>query len=121
MKRDNDIREKEFKKHFWEKQLELYLEASNKAAQLALIEANNDKKKAYQRFLELYHGDLVLVEDQKVKDAMKDFIELYIDYQRDKGLHESLLTSSRALARTCRQSLAETWNIQLQDLDFTKF
>lgn len=116
-----DTSQREFKRKFWEKQLDLYQEASRSAAQLSIIQDEEARVPIYQRFLELYHGEMVLVEDNQVKNAMKSFVELYIDYQDNRGLQDELQSSARALARTCRKSLADSWDIDLEDLDFSVY
>jgi hypothetical protein len=66
--RFNITRENEFKKYFWEKQLDYYMDASRSAAKLATIGDKNARSAVYQEFLELYHGPMVIFEDEPVKE-----------------------------------------------------
>jgi hypothetical protein len=62
--------EQSFKRPFWEKQLELYVEATSAAAILCSATVEDDWAKAKQEFLRLYFGPLCLVESNEVAGAM---------------------------------------------------
>lgn len=117
----NKAREKEFKKVFWERQLQTYGTASRLAAEMSTTSDHQKRDVAYAQFQEIYHGEMVLVEDVEVKDAMKHFIEVFIDYRDDPGLQDEVEAAARALARKCRKSIAKTWDVDLQDLDTSTF
>ena len=113
--------ERDYKKTFWEKRLELYLEVSKTAAILATREPDDETRKSRQRFLELLHGDLVIVEDDVVLKAMKQFYKRLIDYEGDPTVQEDLQGFARDLANDCRESLKQSWDIPLKDISkFTR-
>lgn len=118
---NNATREKEFKKVFWEKQLQNYMDASGLAAKMVTTSKDDEKDAAYRQFQEIYQGQMVLVEDVEVKDAMKHFIEVFIDYRHDPGLQDDAQTAARILARTCRESLSKSWDVKLEKLDTSRF
>jgi hypothetical protein len=113
----NVTREKEFKKYFWEQQLNFYVQASRDAAQLATMKAGDDREKVFQDFTVLYHGQMVIFEDGRVMKAMKHFVETYIDYQTNPGIQTQVQLDARDLARACRESSAVTWRVPLEKLD----
>ena len=119
--RDEETREKEFKKYFWEKQLDTYSEAVDLASQLANEQDPKLASGIYIKFIDLYHGKMVIYEDEKVMLAMKRFVEVYVEYKQNPGLQNDAKTSARELARECRNSLAKTWDIPLLTLDMRKF
>jgi hypothetical protein len=119
--RQQDLREKEFKRAFWEKQLSVYTETVDLAAELANRQNAKDAEPLYRRFTDLYHGQMVLYEDPEVLSAMKAFTQVYIEYQRDPGLQNDAKEAARTLAHACRKALSSTWNIPLKDLDMSKF
>lgn len=119
--RQQDLREKEFRRAFWERQLSVYTETVNLAAELANRQDAKSAEALNQRFTDLYHGQMVLFEDPEVLKAMKGFVQVYIEYQHDPGLQNDAKEAARALAHACRKALAGTWNIPLKDLDMSKF
>lgn len=68
--------EREFKKGYWEKQLELYTEASRSAARLATSQVKNERDKERLVLYSLYHGPLVMVIDDNAAEALKAFVQL---------------------------------------------
>lgn len=118
--RDNALRAKEFKKLFWEKQLEEYRAITQSAARLATWDAGDARDKEYLHFRELYHGNLVMVSDKQVVDATKEFLQLYIDYRTDPSMQGKVDRSSRRLSIACRESLRQTWDVPLQALDLSQ-
>ena len=94
-------------KPFLDRQLKLYAEASQVAAIIATTSNREELTKATKRFWELYWGELALVENNAVEQAM---IEL------GKGLKNNLSQSdlqqlSLHLVHACRQSLDRSWGI----------
>lgn len=116
-KRENDLREAEFKKRFWERQLEEYSAITQSAARLATWDRGAERDKEYLHFRELYHGNLIMLADKSVVEATKEFLQLYIDYRDDPTIQGQVDKSSRKLAIACRESLRQTWNVPLQQLD----
>jgi hypothetical protein len=121
MEQDWAERAKDYKKYFWEKQLDTYSEAVDLAARLANDQDPTTAAEAYSRFVELYHGRMVIYEDLNVMQAMKRFEQVYIEYRQDPGLQNEAKTAARDLARECRKSAADSWDIPLQTLDMSKF
>jgi len=65
VKNDRDIRTRELSQSYYEKQLDLYLDAARVAARLATIDpADAEREKLVARFWELYWGELALVESR---------------------------------------------------------
>lgn len=118
---NNVAREKEFKRHFWERQLESYVEASRLAASLSTLPPGQERAEASIRFRQLYHGEMVVFEDEAVMQAMRDFAQLYIDYMTDEGLQTDLQKQARAFARTCRESASRQWDVELKALDVSRY
>lgn len=93
---------------FLDRQLTLYTEATQVAATLATSASDGQVAAATQRFWALYWGELALVEDRRVESAM---VQLGEALERGKAGPE-LQGLSLALARACRDSLAESWGVQ---------
>jgi len=113
--------EREFKRRYWEKQLELYFEASGAASRLATSLDKNERDKERLHLYTLYHGPLIMVIDDEGSKALKTFVQLSIDYERDPGLQVQLQSLSRELAHVFRKSLANSKDVKLQDLDFSNY
>lgn len=119
--REAEAKEREFRKPFWEKQINTYFEAANVAAVIATLPAGNiDRKKAEERFRQLYFGPLVLVEDEEV---MKAKVSLYncLDELDEECTSEPsktfrLQTLSLGLANKCRASIGTSWTVDLKNL-----
>jgi hypothetical protein len=92
---------------FLERQLKLYPEASQVAAILATSEDPSERSIASKKFWQLYWGELALVENQDVEDAMVDFGKALV---REAPLPELQKLSLR-LAHACRISLDRSWGI----------
>lgn len=70
--------ERELERPYYEKQLNLYLEASKIVADLATLPDGEERKQAEQRFWELHWGELAFVESPTVEALMKGFcVRLY--------------------------------------------
>ncbi len=115
--------ERQFKEKFWEQQLNLYLEASKAAATLATIpkiEEDPIKKlerdKAQTRFWQLYYGELALIEDKDVEQAMIEFGNCLRQYEIDNCDPHELRGKSLKLASMCRQSIGKSWRLRLDRL-----
>ena len=95
-------------KPFLELQLQLYTTASTATATLATSDDQTERAAALKRFLALYWGELALVEDRRVEQAMVAF---------GKGLkrnadREELQRLSLDLAHAFRDSLAASWGVR---------
>ena len=96
----------EARRPFLEKQLGLYTEATNAAATIATSADTAALAKARTRFWELYWGELALVEDSAVEQAMMAF-----GSGLDRGAGKAELQQlSLGLAVACRDSLAVAWD-----------
>jgi hypothetical protein len=120
-KRDEAAKEREFRKPFWEKQINTYFEASNVAAIIATLPAGNiDRKKAEERFRQLYYGSLVLVEEEEVMKAKVKFRNCLDELDEECTSEPSktfrLQTLSLGLANKCRASIGTSWTVDLKNL-----
>ena len=94
-------------KPFLERQLKLYIEASQVAAVIATTSINAARSKAVNRFWELYWGELALVENTEVQAAMVAFG----GGLNNKASLGELQQLSLTLAHACRFSLDKSWGI----------
>lgn len=110
--------QREAKKPFYEQQLALYLEATNVTSRISIPLSESDKKAAIVRFRQLYWGQLALVENREVAQAMIDFKEVLENTElSEKAMKVQLKRKTINLARKCRDSLKESWDIKLTDFD----
>ena len=107
---------RESQKPFLERQLTLYLDASRTAAKLATLENGPAKEEARKRFLELYWGELSLVEDKEVESAMVLFGQALTQFEDQQIDRFALQTKSFDLAHSCRKSLEQSWGYNLAAL-----
>lgn len=104
-----ETRRIEATKPFLERQLKLYTETSQVVAVLATSQDSEEALSARKRFLQLYWGELALVENDDVAKAMAQVKEAL-----DKGTGQEYLTSlSLYLAQACRNSLARSWGVDI--------
>ena len=94
-------------KPFLERQLKLYTEATEVAAVIATSSDEAQKSDALERFWQLYWGELALVENKEVEQAMVALGEA-IKAKANRGALEQ---ASLRLARACRRSLDNSWGI----------
>jgi len=64
---------------------------------------------AVAAFWEIYWGEIGLVSDKAVADAVETFSDALWNY---KGDEETLSGLGKATVRACRTSLGETWNVE---------
>ena len=93
---------------FLDKQLTLYGEVTKVAASLATTTVESERAKFKKRFMELYWGELGLVEREAVSRAMVAFREAL---DRNAGPGE-LGTLALAVAHACRDELAASWGTE---------
>jgi hypothetical protein len=109
--------QREAKKPFYEEQLALYLEATNVTSRIAVPLNEDDKRRAIVRFWQLYWGQLALVESPEVASAMVAFKEVLQDTSLSEEIREKELKKHTInLARKCRDSLRESWNVELLEI-----
>ena len=94
---------------FLDRQMTLYTDATRAVAVIATSADAAEKAKAEQRFWELYWGELALVEDHRVENAMVAFKNGLVG-QIDKADLQQLALD---LAHACRESLADSWGVDL--------
>lgn len=107
-----ETRRIEATKPFLERQLKLYTEVSQVVAILATAEEPGETLRARKRFLELYWGELALVENNDVAEAM---VKVKAAMERGAGTEE-LQSLSLILAHACRNSLARSWSVDIWTL-----
>lgn len=95
-------------KPFLEKQLSLYIEATQVAAKLATSQNEDEIESAKKRFLTLFWGELALVEDEAVETAMVKLKQAMDNNSKGHQLEQLSL----ALAHACRDSLAISWKVE---------
>ena len=105
------LSEKEFRRRFYEKQLDLYFDISKTAAQISITEDRNEIQKLHRHFLEIYNGNLNIVQDQQVMNAARQFEQSFNEYSRNPAARNTLQASARALSEACRNSIKDIWNI----------
>jgi hypothetical protein len=104
-----ETRQIEARKPFLDRQLTLYTEATKVAAIIATSDDPAQLATSRQRFLELYWGELSLVENRGVETAMVNFRNCLIS--KDACSKDDLQRASLNLAHACRESLAESWGV----------
>jgi hypothetical protein len=98
---------------FLQKQLELCFEASAIASKLATTEDRAEWNSAHSRFLELFFGPLVIVEDDEVASAMVTFRNALVAGKKKASLpREDLQFPSLDLSAALRKLLLSSWKIQ---------
>ena len=103
---------KEFRKSFYEKQLQYYTEAVEAAATLATADKESDDyKKAKKEFYKLYWGRLSIVEDKTVEARMMQFNNLLISYEQPNSEvdKEDLKQASLRLAHDASIYTINVW------------
>lgn len=107
-------REQAILKPLLDRRLELYFAASDAAATIATTKDQKERERAEARFMQLYAGTLVIVEDAGVEEAM-------ISYHRcltgsDSCNQAELTRRSLALASKARDSIGNSFKVKLDDL-----
>ncbi|WP_339951261.1 hypothetical protein [uncultured Albimonas sp.] len=97
---------------FLERQMALCFEASRLAAQLATSPAAETRAAAGARFEELYWGELAIVEDAAVEQAMVAFRAAWTAGKDPSSLRVPALT----VAHRCRDLVLSSWDIDLGPL-----
>jgi hypothetical protein len=92
-------------KPFLEKQLALFTDATVVASVIATSDNQDDLLKARSRFMQLYWGELGMVERGAVATAMIEFKKA-LDSNKPK---EDLQRLSLGIAHACRDELGKAW------------
>ena len=107
-------REQDLLRPFLQKRLELYFTASDTAATIALTKNKDERDKAESKFMQLYAGSLIIVEDTEVEGAMIAFHQcLTGQVQCDEN---ELQRRAQAIGSRARDSIGKSYNIKLGDL-----
>jgi hypothetical protein len=115
--------ELQIKKPFWDKQLQLYLDASEVAAIIATSPNPAQRAQAEAKFWVLYLGPLAIVEDAgiekpigaKVSRAMRGVGDCLS--ARPKCDQVELQRQALFLAYACQDSIKATWDVKFADRD----
>lgn len=114
-----DTLERESRRAFLEKQLEIYSVAVQTVSEIVLYPTKDDDREKYLRnlksFWRLYYGRLAMVEDIRVEMVMKTFGDLL---QTEGGEPRRACLDikrklSLTLAHCARKSLGEGWGVTL--------
>jgi hypothetical protein len=98
------------KQQYWQEQLKVYGEGSNLAAKISIATNLAAVQKERERFWTLYWGQISLVEDPVVLQAMVTFGDaLYAWEQAPSKKPPAIEDLSFDLAHCFRKSLDETW------------
>jgi len=107
----------EFRKRFWEEQLEIYKRTCVAASSIATAKAITAVEKECETFWRLYWGELSILESKAVKTAMEAFGNQLRIVEAEQSSPQSLEQLSYRLARACRASLEKTWDpVGIDDL-----
>ena len=98
-------RELDTRRPFLDRQLAIYTEAVRSAATIASSLDSVAVQEATRQFMRLYWGEMALVEDKKVEEAMYAFSR-GLECRADRQILEQL---SLRLAHAVRGSLAKSW------------
>lgn len=98
-------------KPYLQKKLQWCEEAVDTASVIATAETAVREKKT-PRFWQLYWGLMVLVENQKVTDAMQGFKDVLLLEEAPSPPESSSMLKSAALnlAKACREEMADSWS-----------
>jgi hypothetical protein len=112
----NHSNELSFRRPFWEKQLALYVEATSATSILATTHSESEWNAALDEFWRLYYGPLVIVESKAVVREMMAFKDLIEGLVFETRASRNLKVPSLNLARTCRLSIRDGLNLNLDQL-----
>ena len=104
-----ETRRIEATKPYLERQLQLYTEAVEVTAGLA-VASPKERLTLEPRFWKLYWGKLALVEDEDVAGAMVRMGEILLD---PEATQEQISQAALDIAHACRNDIAEAWNVDL--------
>jgi hypothetical protein len=103
---------KEFRKYFYEKQMDFYTEATEATATLATSEKGSAEYKAARKdFFRLFWGKLSIVEDKSVEARMMDFRNVLLQYERGENnvTQADLEQASLNLAHDASKYTIDVW------------
>ena len=111
---ENKALERKSKVIFLKKQFELYFEAVSVVSRLANSNHYENRKDDLQRFWQLYWGDLGMVEDPKVEQAMVEVGKILTtkDEYTLADKMSRLKDASLELSHCVSKSLEASWGVQ---------
>jgi hypothetical protein len=119
--------QREFAKPLWDKQLSLYIEATEQAATIATVKDAIKRGDAEERFFELYWGPLAAVEDiGPMKQDTADIEHAMVEFGRELEKKPedrdatTLKQLSLQLAHAVRKSIAPAFQAQAADIPARK-
>ncbi|GGD00228.1 hypothetical protein [Undibacterium terreum] len=118
-KRENAIAEREFMRPWLESQRQTYQEALTAATAIANSKESKDRGEAEQKFWQLYHGAMILVETKKVSGGMVLFGHC-ID-GTEACSQQQMNERSRDLATAMAESMAATAKMSYQEFVQNQF
>lgn len=125
--RDSDLQRARLERAqpYYEKQLNLYLEAARVAAHLAANPASPDRNQLVARFWELYWGELAFVESRSagsaspptkpIEELMVEVCETYVSSDHPEKCHSGGSTSlgtALALSHRASDEIRKAWDVQ---------
>jgi oligoendopeptidase F len=110
-------KDQEFRKAFWEKQYQLYSEATDIAAKISVAKDLQNVEKERAEFWYLYYGKMSIVENKAVYDAMVTYGKKLESLEEAGRTSPELKQLAYNLSRACRESLKATWEpVPLDDI-----
>lgn len=113
----NDTKEKEFYTYYWNQKLELFLETSQAASEIATTESMDEFRKARSKYFELFFGRLSLIEGKRVKEAMENFAPLIPSGNEIKLPLKNLQQPAYRLTIALKTELLKAWKEPFSELD----
>ena len=103
----------EFKRQVWERQLNVYMETANVVGEIPVVAEQAEQadkfQKSVERFYTLYWGNMILLEDMTVREAMIRFHLEINDYIEGISSVERLKVRAANLVETLRKSSHASW------------
>lgn len=117
-----DKKNQDYRKQIWEERKQLYFKVTEIASKIAILESIDNSLEERRTFWTLFYGQLAIIENQGVVNAMINYGDLLKNMELDDATFSKDILQKMALdlAMACRDSLNETWKpVPLKDLDFT--
>ncbi len=118
-RRELEARDRDFMKPLWEKELQLYLRASEIVATIATTKDPQKRRAEEAEFWKLYQGPLIVVEDKRLSGAMVRFGKCLNGEEECR--EEELKNRSRSLASTIQETIEEAARVRLSEFSKDKF
>lgn len=105
------------KRPFFETQLRLCVDAADAAAGYATAEDDAVVESARDRFRQLYHGSLVVVEDEAVAEAMTAYRRRMLELDpHSVAQRRELRGLALVIGGACRELVGRSWSVDLPPL-----